>query len=152
MADNESAPLVRPPAPASPEWLPRWELIALASGDILAILLFVALGRDSHSIGDGGVLTLINSTMPFAIAWLALGAYLGAYQGTALYPLRRTILRTLVTGIFAVPLGVLLRAAVLDRPLILSFFIVATLACTAIILLWRIVWSHVRLLWWTELR
>ena len=81
-----------------PDWLPRWELIALAVGDLIALIIFAALGRSSHNMdaGEGPLLAVLNTAAPFAVAWLLTGAAVGLYTGRALYPPGRVLLRTLL--------------------------------------------------------
>jgi hypothetical protein len=141
------------PAEADPDWLPRWEIVFLGSVDVLLMILFVALGRESHNLtgADRPFIALMNSAIPFGIAWVLAGTGAGNYRGTALYPLRRVILRTLLTGLFAGPLGVGIRAAYLVRPVDLTFLLAATGVSTGMMLVWRIAWSRLRRLWWDEL-
>jgi hypothetical protein len=145
---QETPPAV---APSNPDRLPTWEIIALAVGDLIALILFVIVGRESHQMEAAGFVGTINAAMPFVTAWLITAAVLGAFSGKAMYPLLRVIGRTLLAGIVAGPIGVLLRAALLGRMPAPMFFLVAT-GFTALMLLgWRMVWSRVRRLWWPEL-
>lgn len=136
-----------------PEWLPRWELIALAVGDFIAMVIFAAVGRSSHNMdaGEGPLLAVLNTAAPFALAWLLAGAAVGLYTGKALYPPGRVLLRTLLAGLMAGPFGVALRAVWLARPIVWTFVLVATGTSTLIMLLWRFGWSRLRRLWWPEL-
>ncbi|HEC23442.1 MAG TPA: DUF3054 domain-containing protein [Chloroflexi bacterium] len=138
---------------ANPNWLPRWELFALVAGDLLTILIFALLGRASHrmDISLASFRAVINTAVPFMLAWLIVGTVTGVYTGRALYPLRRVIVRTLVTALVAGPLGVVLRAALLSHPVILSFVLVATGTSTILLVIWRVVWSRLRRAWWPEL-
>ncbi|HLV44497.1 MAG TPA: DUF3054 domain-containing protein [Aggregatilineales bacterium] len=136
-----------------PDWLPRWELIALAVGDLIALIIFAALGRSSHNMdaGEGPLLAVLNTAAPFAVAWLLTGAAVGLYTGRALYPPGRVLLRTLLAGLIAGPFGVALRAVWLNRPIIWTFVLVATATSTLAMLVWRFAWSRLRRLWWPEL-
>ena len=141
------------PLDTDPNWLPRWEIIFLATIDILICIIFVVIGRASHELRatQGPVRAVINSAMPFAIGWIIAGAGTGYYRGSSLFPLPRVIFRVLITGILGGPIGIALRAVFLGRPIIWSFFFVGSGILTGMMLLWRVVWSRVRLLWWPEL-
>lgn len=138
-------------SPSNPDRLPTWEIVALGIGDLIALILFVIVGRESHQMDAAGFVGTINAAMPFVTAWLMTAAVLGAFSGKALYPLLRVIGRTLLAGIVAGPIGVLLRAVLLGRMPTPMFFVVATGFTSLMLLAWRIVWSRVRRLWWPEL-
>ena len=139
--------------PRDPQWLPNWELVALAVGDLLSLITFAAVGRASHDLiaTQGAVLATLNTAAPFMLAWLLVGMVLGMYRGTALYPLGRVLWRTLLAGAVAGPLGVAIRALWLRRPIIWTFVLVAVATSTLALLVWRVAWSRLRRLWWPEL-
>ncbi|NDJ37026.1 MAG: DUF3054 domain-containing protein [Chloroflexi bacterium] len=148
MADDT----VQPESLAHANWLPRWEVYALGIGDMLALIVFAAVGRASHGVEDiGPVLGTLNTALPFIVGWVIAGAATGHYRGLALYPIGRVILRTVLTGLVATPLAIGLRAFALDELPPLSFVLVAGLSSTVLVLLWRIFWSRLRLWWWREL-
>lgn len=140
-------------APRDPQWLPTWELAALALGDLIALIVFAAVGRASHDLiaTQGTVRATLNTAAPFMLAWLLVGMALGMYRGTALYPLGRVLWRTALAGAVAGPLGVAIRALWLRRPIIWVFMLVATATSTLALLVWRVAWSRLRRLWWPEL-
>jgi FlaA1/EpsC-like NDP-sugar epimerase len=142
----------RQAASAGPDWLPRWELAALALGDFLALILFAVIGRSSHGMtGPTPLLSVLNTAVPFMVAWLVIGMVLGMYRGVALYPLGRVIWRTLLAGLIAGLLGVVLRAVWLGHPVVTTFLLVGTVSSTLFLLIWRIAWSRLRRSWWPEL-
>jgi hypothetical protein len=139
-------------APAGPEWLPRWELAALALGDFLALILFATIGRSSHGMtGPTPLLSVLNTAVPFMVAWLVVGMALGMYRGVALYPLGRVIWRTLLAGLIAGLLGVVLRAIWLGHSVATTFLLAGTTFSTLFLLIWRVAWSRLRRSWWPEL-
>lgn len=142
-----------PPAPRGPDWLPTWELAALALGDFLVLVIFAVVGRGSHglSTGQGGIVAVLNTAAPFMLAWLIVGAAVGTYRGKALYPPARVLARTLLAALIAGPLGVIFRALWLGRPVMINFVLVATAVSGALLVVWRFVWSRIRRLWWPEL-
>jgi hypothetical protein len=151
----EESPLaqeLRRRRPPGPDWLPTWELAALVVGDLLACIVFAAIGRASHNMGDqGGLIAALNTAVPFLLAWLIVGMVLGLYRGTALYPLGRVVWKSLLNGLIAGPLGVAFRAIWLGHPVIWTFVLVGTLSSALILTLWRVGWSRLRRLWWPEL-
>lgn len=137
-------------ARSDPDWLPYWEIIALALGDVIVLLLFAAIGRTSHA-REGGFVGVVNTGMPFVTAWLVVALIGGAYSGKALYPLKRVILRTLLSALISGPLGVGLWAVFNGKLPNWTFFVVATGSITVMMLIWRVGWSRLRHLWWPEL-
>jgi hypothetical protein len=150
--DPPAAPEIESP-PANPDWLPRWELLALAVGDMVVLILFVLLGRASHSVGagQGALMAFANTAVPFMLAWVLAGAVVGLYSGRALYPLGRVIGRTALAALIGAPLGVVMRALWLGRAVAPTFALVATLSTLLLMLVWRVGWSRLRRLWWPEL-
>ena len=142
-----------PPTPRGPDWLPTWELVALALGDFLVLVIFAVVGRGSHSLstGPGRIVAVLNTAAPFMLAWLLVGAAVGTYRGKALYPPARVLARTLLAALIAGPLGVVFRALWLGRPVMVNFVLVATAVCGALLVVWRFAWSRIRRLWWPEL-
>ncbi len=162
MADNETSEITGQAASpadaggegrADPDWLPRWELVALAVGDLIALVIFATVGGASHGLlgGESPLIRVLNTAAPFMLAWLLVGMAIGVYRGTALYPVGRALGRTLAAGILAAPLGVVLRALWLARPVSWTFMLVATGASTLALLVWRVAWSRLRRAWWPEL-
>ena len=147
--DPPAAPAFEPPPSANPDSLPRWELIALVVGDMLVLVLFVLLGRASHSVqaGQGTLMAFANTAAPFMLAWVLVGAVVGIYSGRALYPLGRVVGRTALAVVFAAPLGVAMRALWLTRAVAPTFVLVATLTTLVMMLIWRVGWSRLRRLW-----
>lgn len=141
--------------PASPERLPLWEIIALLIVEGLLYVAFAALGRSSHSLmGVGGFQAVLNTAMPFIIAWILVGMLTGAYRGRSFFPWYRALAIAALTALIAGPLGVVLRQVWLGRDLddiAISFVLVATGVSTLMLSLWRLAWSRIRRWWWPEL-
>jgi len=150
-SEPPAAPEIETPT-TNPDWLPRWELVTLLAGDMIVLILFVLLGRASHSVtGQGALMAFANTAAPFTLAWVLVGTVVGMYSGRALYPLGRVIWRTALAALLAAPLGVVMRAVWLARPVAPSFVVVATLVTLVMMLIWRVGWSRLRRLWWPEL-
>ncbi len=141
--------------PRSPEWLPIWELITLFVGDLITLLLFGLWGQTRHELlltsNQGPIAAVVNTAAPFMLGWLVIAIFVGTYRGTALYPLTRVLWKTLLAGALAGPLGVVFWALARDHWPVPIFYVVTTGISTAMLLLWRVLWSRLRRAWWPEL-
>lgn len=115
----------------------RWPLLAV--GDLVCFLLFAAAGRASHEESVLGPLFLgpLQTAAPFLAAWAVVAPLAGAYNRRHTSRSRGAILRALLAWAVADPLGVLLRSLVLQRPVQLSFIVVAFLSNAVILSAWR---------------
>lgn len=106
-----------------------WSAVA----DVVAVLVFVALGRRSHDEGGNAAVETAKVAAPFLIG-LASGWVAGrAWR-------RPTAMVTgLTVWVITVVVGMLLRRTVFDRGTATSFVIVATLVTGALLLGWRFV-------------
>jgi len=113
---------------------PTRRLVAVAAAcDVVAVLLFVALGRRSHDEGGNVVAGVLSVAAPFLIA-LAVGwAAARAWRAPMAW---RT---ALVVWPVTVAVGMLLRRFVFDRGAATSFIVVATIATGVLLLGWRLV-------------
>ena len=105
---------------------------SLLIGDAIALALFAVIGLATHDEGvtAGGV---ARNALPILAAWFVVAAFAGTYARPGL----RTML---VTWVIAVPVGVAIRAIVLNRPADGSqiVFGVVTMTVTLVLLLaWR---------------
>lgn len=148
------------PKPHSPEWLPTWEIIAVGLGDMAVLTLFAIIGRSSHGVlsQTTPVLSVLNTAFPFFVGWLSVGAILGAFSGKAMFPVSRVLIRTVRAALVAGPISVLLFYALravgqgfLFFSVQWSFMLVATVTTTIMLVIWRVIWSRFRRLWWPEL-
>lgn len=116
----------------------------LLVGDLLALILFVAVGQRDHE--------LVNAQNPFGGLLLAAMYFVGPYvlAGWAFHIFNfeaagegrfyfKFFARWLNAWLVAAPLGILLRALVLGRAVIPTMFIVAGMSFGALfLLLWRV--------------
>ncbi len=122
----------------------RRYLIALIIGDIIAFLLFAAIGRRSHgeAAGLAAGVQVIETAAPFLLGWFLTAPFTRAYRqvtGPAVMA-RRTALAWLI----AWPLGLLLRGLYLSRGIPLSFAIVTLLSNGVILCGWRTFFAWLR--------
>lgn len=92
-----------------------------AVADLFALLLFSVLGAAFHRVGpDAGL--VVRTFLPLALSWLVVAGLLGTYR----VPGWKSFV---VTWAVALPLGILLRQALLGRltsPGTLPFLLVGT--------------------------
>jgi hypothetical protein len=105
--------------------------LALALGDLAAVVAFAVLGLTSHDEGVGAA-GLARTALPLAGAWLLAALAFGAYRRPGL----RTLVPAWAVGVTA---GVAIRAAVVGRfdGGTLAFLGVALGVTLALLLAWR---------------
>ncbi|KDP41580.1 hypothetical protein JCGZ_15987 [Jatropha curcas] len=125
--------------------LDKWGRMALfAGGDVLALLLFSAIGRFSHgySVFD---LDTLRTADPFIAGWF-LGAYfLGGYgeDGRGMNGISKAIVAAAKSWALGIPLGVIIRA-VSSGHIPPYTFILVTMGSTAVLLIgWRALLSSI---------
>ena len=120
-------------------------VIYLIIGDIIALLVFAAIGRRSHgeAAGLAALAEVASTATPFIGGWLAAAALLGAYKaGVTTGPLAMAR-RTALAWLAALPLGSALRALTVGRLSPPSFYIVTFLVVLALLCGWRAAFA-----WW----
>jgi hypothetical protein len=108
---------------------PGRRTLALLAGDIVAFLIFAALGRRSHSAvaGVGELLEVALTAAPFIIGWAAAAPWLGAFSPAAAGRPATMLRRTLASWIAALAVGAVARALLIGRFSPLSFYAVTFL-------------------------
>jgi hypothetical protein len=104
-------------------------------GDVIALIVFAAIGRQSHNESNP-IDAIIATATPFIIGWVLV-----AWQGGLLVPqsLPRWILRTILFNVAGCGLGLVIRSIWLQREIPLSFAIVSFVVTTSLLLLVRFV-------------
>lgn len=108
----------------------------LAVGDIIALLLFTFFGTMEHQM-DSGFREIWNITFPFIAGWILAGLVLGAYRHKAYATMSQATAATVKTAILAVPLGLLFRWLMYDKPAAWVFGLVVFAFVLLFLLLWR---------------
>ncbi len=128
--------------------LRRYTPFILLAGDVLALLLFVAVGQRDHDLVDvaNPLGRLLLVTASFAAPWAIAGWLLGAFPRGEAVSARTLLARSLNTWLVAAPLGVLVRAYLLGLVVVTRMFLVAGLAFGGLFLFtWRaaflLVWN-----------
>jgi hypothetical protein len=120
--------------------------LLLVAGDVLTLLLFVAIGQREHEMLDASnpLRGLLLSTAIFGVPWVLAGLLLGAYPGREKLRFLPFMGRSLNLALVALPLGVLLRSYVLGRAVIPTVFISAALGFGGVMMLgWRAAYAGV---------
>ncbi len=125
---------------------PRGALIVLAVGDVVSLVLFSLIGRQSHA----ETLTpqsILMTAAPFVVAWFIVASVLRAYRPVLLTSPRVMFMQSLVVAIGAGALGVFLRSGLLRTPIVPTFLLVAIPMVTLFVVGWRLifVWVYLRL-------
>jgi hypothetical protein len=112
----------------------------LALGDTAAFVAFGIIGLISHE-KSFDVSPVVRSIVPFAIAWILIAPFLGAFSEEAIRgrkPLGEIALVWLPTGVVALAV----RALIFDRELFSAFFVIALIGHGLFLLSWRVVYSR----------
>jgi hypothetical protein len=120
----------------------------LVVGDLVALLVFSAIGRSSHgeAAGIAAIPEIIMTAAPFILGWLLVAPWLGAYREpnltTPVLMLRTTLLAWLAT----LPVALILRSALIGRLSPISFAVVTFVAVALLLGGWRLVYAlwHMR--------
>ncbi len=97
--------------------IPFTHLVILAGGDLLVILSFVWIGRSSHALSLTDVLGGLWVALPFIISWFLVTPWFGLFSGQVCRVWRKVTPRLLIAWAIAGPLGLILRALFLGRPI-----------------------------------
>jgi hypothetical protein len=119
------------------ELSPRTAL--LAAGDLLAILLFVAVGEYTHGYNPLVDVGRVAGTFaPFLVGWLLMAGAAGLYASDAPTTLGRTLGVTLLSWVLAVVVAQAVRAtSVFHGNAAVTFAIVSVIVGGVLLCLWR---------------
>lgn len=115
----------------------------LVIGDLLIILVFSAVGRLSHSLIPD-FLSVIKTTIPFAAAWLIVGALTGIFKPASVESVGRAFKITLLTLVIAGPLGVLLRSLMLGKLPFYTFWFFGPFNLSWFMIPWRLLYVYIK--------
>ncbi|HMQ32664.1 MAG TPA: DUF3054 domain-containing protein [Chloroflexaceae bacterium] len=118
---------------------PGGRAAALVAGDVVALLLFAALGRRSH--GEAAGLAALGevalTALPFIAGWLAVAPWAGAFSPARTAGLAPMLRATLLGWAGALLVGALARAALIGRFSPASFYVVTFLVALLMLGAWR---------------
>jgi|YNPNPStandDraft_1061719.scaffolds.fasta_scaffold18083_3 uncharacterized membrane protein YeaQ/YmgE (transglycosylase-associated protein family) len=111
----------------------------LVAGDIVALLVFAAIGRRSHgeATGPGAILEVARTAAPFILGWLIAASLAGAYAPARTRGPGAMLLTTLIGWTGGLILGAVFRAIMIGRFSPLSFYVITFLVALAILGGWR---------------
>ncbi|KFK27684.1 hypothetical protein AALP_AA8G415200 [Arabis alpina] len=117
----------------------KWGRVALlAGGDVLALLVFSALGRFSHGFPVFSIDTL-HTADPFIAGWFLSAYFLGGYaeEGRGMKGRSKALVAAAKSWGLGIPLGVAIRSTTSGHIPAASFILV-TMGSTAVLLIgWR---------------
>ena len=116
-------------------------IILLVTGDLIAFIVFAALGRETHNeaTGLGAIGQTLWTAFPFILGWFLVAPWLGAFTRARTERPLDMLQRTEIAWLAAWPVALLLRWAFTADHHIppLAFATVALLANTVILGGWR---------------
>ncbi|KAK8478260.1 hypothetical protein V6N11_024169, partial [Hibiscus sabdariffa] len=125
--------------PGSSSRVSEWGRVALlAGGDVLALLLFSAIGRYNHGFPMFAMDTL-RTTDPFLAGWFLSAYFLGGYSedGRGANGLPKAVVAAAKSWGLGIPLGLIIRAATSGHIPPYTFVLV-TMGTTSVLLIgWR---------------
>ncbi|XP_010520793.1 PREDICTED: uncharacterized protein LOC104799830 [Tarenaya hassleriana] len=117
----------------------KWGRVALlAGGDVLALLLFSAIGRFNHGLPLFSF-DILHTADPFIAGWFLSAYFLGGYaeDGRGMKGRSKAVIAAAKSWIAGVPLGLVIRSATSGH-IPPSSFILVTMGSTAVLLIgWR---------------
>ena len=111
----------------------------LIVGDVLALVLWVVVGLESHSMTSDMFANILRVSAPFLIGWFAVAYWTGAYrtdEGRV-----RFLGRSALTWLLAVAIGLLLRATLFGSGFNVTFALVTLVVTGVFTLGWRTIAS-----------
>jgi hypothetical protein len=119
---------------------------ALVAGDTVALVVFAALGRNSHGLATGlaAVGETLRTAAPFVLGWFAVAPWLGAFSPAATRGPTAMLRTTLLAWVPAVVVGAMLRALAIGRLSPWPFYAVTFVVGLLLLAGWRGVFALVR--------
>ncbi|KAI4321080.1 hypothetical protein MLD38_034501 [Melastoma candidum] len=131
--------------PGQASRLKKWGRVALlAGGDVVALLIFAAIGRFSHGFAVLDLDTL-RTADPFVAGWFLAAYFLGGYgdEGRGEKGFSSAVISAIKSWALGVPLGLSIRA-LLTGHIPQYNFIIVSMGSTAVLLLgWRTLLSSI---------
>lgn len=125
------------------------QLAVLLAGDLLVILSFVWIGRDSHQMSTTDITGSLYTALPFIAGWFGVMPWFGVYTASVSQEWRKLVPRLVIGWLVAGSVALVLRTVMLGRPLpwgIIPMFAVISLAYIGLVaLFWRLGY-----IWWSQ--
>lgn len=113
-------------------------VLIVATGDVVLLLTFAAIGRWSHhEISAGGLLATLGTAAPFVVGWALAAPPLGAYARRSFVSIRSLMQRLLVVWPVALVAALIIRSFVDHKIPAPAFVVVALLFNLLTLCMWR---------------
>lgn len=111
----------------------------LIAGDLAALVLFAVAGRRSHDEATGlaAIGSVAETALPFVLGWIAAVILLRTVRAPEATSVVTMLRQTAPGWAIALPIAILLRAALLGRFSPWTFYVVAFLVGFALLAAWR---------------
>jgi hypothetical protein len=111
----------------------------LVAGDYIAFNVVTAIGLLSHGelTGLGRIGEILTIATPFAAGWFAVAPWLGAFRADVATQPKRTLARSALAWLIALPIGLLLWSLVRQKSVQPAFAIVTFITNLIVLLGWR---------------
>ncbi|MBO2521356.1 MAG: DUF3054 domain-containing protein [Clostridia bacterium] len=118
-------------------------LPSLFLGDLVVVIIFTLLGMIEHGTARGALSVLITA-VPFLIAWVAIGLWLGVFWERAVTGVGPAVRSAALAWLLTIPIAMQLRVLLLQRGAPLLFAVVAFLLGAACLIAWRVAYTLLR--------
>ncbi len=115
-------------------------VIMLVIGDVICLLIFAALGRNTHgeAAGFAAIPQIFITALPFASGWFLVSPFVGAFRREIVTQPRAMVMRTALAWLLSWPVAMLLRGIFVDHGIPpLSFAFVVLLFNMVLLVIWR---------------
>lgn len=114
----------------------RWrDFIVVLLGDITVFFGFIFIGKNEHGLIQSGA--FVRTGIPFAVIWLAISPWLGAYKASSVYCFRDMVWRIPLTWILCGMTALMARSLLTDRGFEPTFALVAIAVQGTLLVGWR---------------
>ena len=114
----------------------------LIIGDLIVLYLFTMFGRMAHQ-QSLGFLAVSETAVPFVVGWLIAAVLVGAYKPEKLQTYSGAAQKAALAWVIGVPLGLVIRALILQRWFHWSFVAITMVGTLLFILAWRMAFTFV---------
>ena len=124
-------------------------IVILVTGDLLVLLSFVLIGRQNHALAITNVIATAQTAIPFICGWFLVAPWFGLYKIEISRTFSKLLPRLVAVWLISVPVGHIIRALLLGRPIpagIPITFVMVSLAYIGVVMLvWRSTYA-----WWQQ--
>lgn len=113
----------------------RRSAIIAALGDVAVFLTFASIGSAEHGVMLKD--SLLGTSLPFIIVWLTFASLFGMYNQSFLHDSKKSMKRTTIIWPLCVIVALVIRSALTDQNINLSFTLVAFLIQGSMLYIWR---------------